>query len=136
MGMNFVCGCPKGYEPEAGAVSKAREAAKKTGVAIEVVHDPYEAVKNADVLYTDVWASMGQEKEREERKVAFKGFTIDMQLLNAANPDALVLHCLPAHYDEEITKDVVDDPRSAVFQEAENRLHAQKGLMALVMGVA
>jgi len=93
-----------------------------------------EAAQGADVLYTDVWASMGQEAESEDRKVSFKGYTIDREVLDQAQDDAIVLHCLPAHYGEEITREVVDSPNSRVFEQAENRLHAQKGLITLLAG--
>ena len=98
-----------------------------------MTHDPREAAAGADVLYTDVWTSMGQEEERAHRLEAFRGFTIDSELVALAGDDAIVLHCLPAHYDEEITEEVLYGPRSAAWDEAENRLHAQKALMALVI---
>ncbi len=133
MGMHFTCACPEGYDPKPEAMDMAREVGRKTGSRIEVSHDVMKAAEGADVLYTDVWASMGQEKEKEERKSVFKGYQINMDVLNRTAPDSMVLHCLPAHYNEEITKDVVDDPRSYVFKQAENRLHAQKALMLATM---
>jgi ornithine carbamoyltransferase len=101
---------------------------------LEVVEEPAEAVKDADAIYTDIWASMGQEKEQEKRADAFQFYQINEELLKRANPGAVVLHCLPAHRGEEITDEVIDGPQSVVFDEAENRLHAHKAIMALLMG--
>jgi ornithine carbamoyltransferase len=120
--------CPAGHEPN----SKVLEQARRLGT-VEIVHDPTIAVKEADVLYTDVWTSMGQEKEVQERRKRFKSFQINQELLKLAKPNAIVMHCLPAHYDEEITKEVAHGPQSAIFDEAENRLHAQKAVLALLM---
>jgi ornithine carbamoyltransferase len=133
LGLNFRAATPKGYEPSAEAIEIAREAATKTGATIELLADPREAAAGADVLYTDVWTSMGQEDERERRLRDLAGFGIDDELVALANEDAIVLHCLPAHYGEEITEDVLYGPQSAVWDQAENRLHAQKALMALVI---
>src|SRR6185436_5968388 len=133
LGLNFRAATPKGYEPSAEAIEIAREAATKTGATIELLADPREAAAGADVLYTDVWTSMGQEEERERRLRDLAGFGIDDELVALANEDAIVLHCLPAHYGEEITEDVLYGPQSAVWDQAENRLHAQKALLALVM---
>jgi ornithine carbamoyltransferase len=133
LGLNFRAATPKGYEPSAEAIEIAREAATKTGATIELLADPREAAAGADVLYTDVWTSMGQEEERERRLRDLAGFGIDDELVALANEDAIVLHCLPAHYGEEITEDVLYGPQSAVWDQAENRLHAQKALMALVI---
>jgi ornithine carbamoyltransferase len=124
-----VAATPEGYEPWEEAVEIAREA----GGEIELTHDPREAARGADVLYTDVWTSMGQDEERERRLRDLDGYGIDQELVALANDDAIVLHCLPAHYGEEITEDVLYGPQSAVWDEAENRLHAQKGLLALVI---
>jgi ornithine carbamoyltransferase len=132
-GMRFVAATPSGYEPDPRATDLAREVAKESGGSIEVVADAAAAVAGADVLYTDVWTSMGQEAENERRVRDLRGFGIDRETLRAAGGDAIVLHCLPAHYGEEITEDVVYGPASAVFEQAENRLHAQKALMALVI---
>ena len=132
-GMSFVAATPAGYEPDPEAVSTARQAAEEAGGTIELVHDPGEAAREAQVLYTDVWASMGQEGEREVRLRDLAGFGIDGDTVAVAAPGALVLHCLPAHYGEEITEDVLYGPQSAVWDQAENRLHAQKALMALVV---
>jgi len=133
LGLNFRAATPKGYEPSAEAIEIAREAATKTGATIELLADPREAAAGADVLYTDVWTSMGREEERERRLRELAGFGIDDELVALANEDAIVLHCLPAHYGEEITEDVLYGPQSAVWDQAENRLHAQKALMALVI---
>jgi ornithine carbamoyltransferase len=129
LGAEFVAATPPGYEPPDEAVRAARAA----GGTVELVHDPDVAVGGADVLYTDVWTSMGQEEERERRLRDLRGFGIDEGAVALAGPDAVVLHCLPAHYGEEITEDVLYGPQSAVWDQAENRLHAQKALMALVI---
>jgi ornithine carbamoyltransferase len=133
LGMHFRAATPTGYEPSPEAVETAREAAATSGATIELFGDPGEAAAGADVLYTDVWTSMGQEDERERRLRDLAGFGIDDELLRLADDDAIVLHCLPAHYGEEITEAVLYGPQSAVWDEAENRLHAQKALMALVI---
>jgi ornithine carbamoyltransferase len=133
LGMHFRAATPTGYEPSPEAVETAREAAATSGATIELFGDPREAAAGADVLYTDVWTSMGQEDERERRLRDLAGFGIDDELLRLADDDAIVLHCLPAHYGEEITEAVLYGPQSAVWDEAENRLHAQKALMALVI---
>jgi ornithine carbamoyltransferase len=129
LGMDFVAATPPGYRPEEEPVRIAREA----GGSVELVDDPRAAVEGADVLYTDVWTSMGQEEERERRLHDLAGYGIDAELVARAGDNAIVLHCLPAHYGEEITEDVLYGPQSAVWDEAENRLHAQKALMALVI---
>jgi ornithine carbamoyltransferase len=129
LGSSFVAATPAGYEPDERAVAVARS----SGGEVEVVHDPAEAVRGADVLYTDVWTSMGQEEERERRLRDLAGFGITQELLSQADNGAIVLHCLPAHYGEEITEEVLYGPQSAVWDQAENRLHAQKALMALVI---
>jgi ornithine carbamoyltransferase len=133
LGMNFRAATPKGYEPSAEVVEIAREAAAQTGATVDLLDDPREAAAGADVLYTDVWTSMGQEEERERRLADLAGFGIDDGLVRLAGSDAIVLHCLPAHYGEEITEDVLYGTQSAVWDQAENRLHAQKALMALVI---
>jgi ornithine carbamoyltransferase len=129
LGLEFVAATPEGYEPDPRVVEIAREA----GGSVELVRDPREAAEGADVLYTDVWTSMGQEEERERRLADLAGYGIDEGLLRLAGAGAIVLHCLPAHYGEEITEEVLYGPRSAVWDQAENRLHAQKALMALVI---
>jgi ornithine carbamoyltransferase len=129
LGADFLAATPEGYEPEQEAIEIAREA----GGSVELTHDPGEAARGADVLYTDVWTSMGQDEEREQRLRDLAGFGIDADLVRLAAEGAIVLHCLPAHYGEEITEDVLYGPRSAVWDQAENRLHAQKALLALVV---
>jgi ornithine carbamoyltransferase len=129
LGADFVAATPPGYEPDEEAVRIARE----TGGNVELTDDPQAAVEAADVLYTDVWTSMGQDDERERRLMDLAGYGIDGDLVARANENAIVLHCLPAHYNEEITEDVLYGPHSAVWDQAENRLHAQKALMALVI---
>jgi ornithine carbamoyltransferase len=128
LGSSFVAATPPGYEPDERAVATARASAE-----VEIVNDPEAAVRGADVLYTDVWTSMGQEDERERRLRDLAGFGITQELLAQAADGAIVLHCLPAHYGEEITEAVLYGPQSAVWDQAENRLHAQKALMALLM---
>jgi ornithine carbamoyltransferase len=130
LGMNLSIATPEGFEPKPEIVKYA----KAQGAKIELTDDPQEAVREADLLYTDVWASMGEETIAAQKKRAFQGFQINAKLLKLAKPDALVLHCLPAHYDEEITHEVAHGPQSAIFPEAENRLHAQKAILALLMG--
>jgi len=129
LGLRFRIACPEGFEPDEEITNAAREAGGK----IEILHDPRTAAVGADVLYTDVWVSMGQEAGADEKQNAFEGFTIDMDLLEAADPDAIVLHCLPAHYGEEIAYDASRSRGSAIFDQAENRMHAQKAVMALLM---
>jgi ornithine carbamoyltransferase len=129
LGMEFVAATPPGYLPDEEVVRIARDA----GGRVELSDDPRAAVEDADVLYTDVWTSMGQEAERERRLQDLAGFGIDADLVKRAGDSAIVLHCLPAHYGEEITEDVLYGPQSAVWDQAENRLHAQKALMALVI---
>jgi ornithine carbamoyltransferase len=134
LGMHMSAGVPKGYEPDAHLLSEARRIAAETGAHVEVVHDPFVAAKHADILYTDVWVSMGMEKEREEREKVFLPYQVNETLVNAAKPDASVMHCLPAHRGLEITDEVVDGPHSIVFDEAENRLHAQKAILVRLLG--
>jgi ornithine carbamoyltransferase len=129
LGLDFVAATPADYRPDEEAVRIAREA----DGSVELTDDPRAAVEGADVLYTDVWTSMGQDAEREQRLHDLTGYGIDAELLSRAGGGAVVLHCLPAHYGEEITEDVLYGPQSAVWDEAENRLHAQKALLALVM---
>lgn len=129
VGMNFRIACPKGYEPNEAVVRVAREA----GGSIEIMHDPKEAAAGADALYTDVWTSMGQETQAKQKKHAFSGFSIDEALLKVANNGALVMHCLPAHYGEEITYEASRSRGSVIFDQAENRMHAQKAVLALLM---
>ena len=124
-GMKMTVACPEGYEPESEIVDRA----KQIGGVISIIHDPATAAKQADVLYTDVWVSMGDEDEYDQRLHDFKPYQLNSRLLEQAKHDVMVLHCLPAHRGEEITADVVDGPNSAVFDQAENRLHVQKALL-------
>jgi ornithine carbamoyltransferase len=133
LGMDFVAATPEGYEPNDEVVGWARAAANVSGRSVELTHDPRVGAEGADVLYTDVWTSMGQDEERGRRLADLEGFGIDDALLQLGSERAIVLHCLPAHYGEEIAKEVLYGPRSAVWDQAENRLHAQKALMALVI---
>jgi ornithine carbamoyltransferase len=133
LGMDFVAATPGGYEPADYVVAWARAAAAESGGSVELVKDPHGAAEGADVLYTDVWTSMGQEEERERRLLDLAAYRIDEELVAVASERAIVLHCLPAHYGEEITEEVLYGPQSAVWDQAENRLHAQKALMALVI---
>ena len=131
-GLNVTIVTPVGFEPDAAVTSRAQELADGSGAVIAVAND-LAAAKGADVLYADVWASMGEEDIAVEKKQSFAGFTVDADMVAAAAPDAIILHCLPAHYGEEITEDVARGPQSAIWDEAENRLHAQKALLALVL---
>ena len=127
-GLDFIAATPPGYEPREAAV----EIARRDG-SVELTHDPRAAVDGADALYTDVWTSMGQDEERERRLRDLTGFGIDSEAVRLAAKDAIVLHCLPAHYGEEIEEEVAHGPRSAIWDQAENRLHAQKALLALIV---
>ncbi len=128
--LNFVLASPEGYHPNPQVVRRAKE----TGIStIDIVQDPAEAAEGADVLYTDVWTSMGQEQESEKRRKDFAGYQINSRLLKKAKQDCLVLHCLPAHRGEEITEEVLEGPQSVVFDEAENRLHVQKAILTALL---
>jgi ornithine carbamoyltransferase len=135
-GMTVRVAAPTGFEPIPQIVQRASEIAQETGGAIEVLPDPQSAVKGAHVVYTDVWASMGQEDESEERSLVFRAYQVNRALVESADPDAIVLHCLPAHRGLEITDEVIDGPRSAVWDQAENQLHTQKALLLLLFGIA
>lgn len=128
-GFELRLACPEGYEPDKRIFERARTAA-----TVMLTHDPREAVEGAEVINTDVWASMGQEAEAEERKRAFHGYHVDEELMGLASDDAIFLHCLPAHRGEEVADEVIEGPRSRVFDEAENRLHVQKALLIRLMG--
>lgn len=134
IGAHFVAASPIGYSLDNASVEQARELAKKTRGSIELTQDPVAAAKHADVLYTDVWASMGQEAEAAERAKIFPPFQINAELLAHAKKDAVVLHCLPAHRGMEITDEVIDGKHSVVFDQAENRMHAQKGILVELLG--
>lgn len=131
-GMDVTICCPPGYEPDIDVMVRAQKDAPETGARLEVVHD-ISAVAGADVIYTDVWTSMGQEDEQQTRLDKFKPYQVNSDMVRLAAPDVIVMHCLPAHRGEEITGDVIDGPHSVVFDEAENRLHVQKAIMALLM---
>ena len=132
-GMNFVAATPADYAPDEGVTQRAQEDAKATGASIALVTDPFAAAKDADILVTDTWASMGQEAEHEERKKIFAPYQINGDLLAVADKRAIVMHCLPAYRGEEITEDVLEKFSNVIFDEAENRLHTQKAIMALLM---
>ncbi|HCZ05541.1 MAG: ornithine carbamoyltransferase [Thermotogota bacterium] len=131
-GMFIHVATPNGYEPDEGVVRKAREFAKSTGAVVEITNDPQQAVKDADVVYTDVWASMGQEAEAEERKKVFQPYQVNIELFEKAKPTAVFMHCLPAHYEEEVTLEVGRHPRSVIFDQAENRMHSIKAILVHV----
>jgi ornithine carbamoyltransferase len=133
LGADVWVATPHGYEPKADAINWANQRCTKTGGTCTVTNDPVAAAMGADVIYTDVWASMGQEAEAAERRRIFMPFQVNMRLFKLAKPDAIFMHCLPAHRGDEVTDDVIDCSRSGVFQEAENRLHAQKAIMLEVM---
>jgi ornithine carbamoyltransferase len=129
LGFELRLACPEGYEPDHDVFERA-----KAATTVLLTEDPEEAVEGADVVNTDVWASMGQEAEAEQRRQAFKGYCVDDELMALAKPSAIVLHCLPAHRGEEITDEVIEGKHSRVFDEAENRLHVQRALLATLMG--
>jgi ornithine carbamoyltransferase len=133
VGMNMTIAVPRGYEPKEKIVKLAFEDGKNAGIEIDILNDPVVAVRDADVIYTDVWASMGQEKESKKRKKAFKKFQVNQELVKLAKKDAIIMHCLPAHRGDEITDEVLDGPNSVVFDQAENRLHVQKAILALLL---
>ena len=132
-GTHIAIGSPAGYQPKAEVAQWTREEGAKTGSTLLITADPAEAVAGADVIYTDTWASMGQEAEAHARKAVFRPFQVNAALVAHAKPDALFMHCLPAHRGEEVTDEVIDSPNSVVFDEAENRLHAQKAIMLEMM---
>src|SRR5581483_6603020 len=133
LGAHVWVATPPGYEPDASAIRWAQERGKQTGGSCAVTNDPVHAATNADVIYTDVWASMGQESEAQKRNGVFQPYQVNAGLFSCAKPDAIFMHCLPAHRGDEVTSDVIDSPASVVFQEAENRLHAQKAIMLELM---
>ncbi|MEI0567392.1 ornithine carbamoyltransferase [Brachyspira pulli] len=133
LGVNIKVGVPKGYEPDAKTIEVAKNIAKNTGCTVDIVNDVKEAVSGADVVYTDVWASMGQEKEKEERLNVFKGFTLTKELFDLANKGAIALHCLPAHKGEEISEEVFNMNSQYIYEEAENRMHAQMAIMSSIV---
>lgn len=133
-GMEVRLAHPPGYAPDDRLVTRARELATESGGRLTFGHDPREIVRGASVVYTDAWTSMGQEAETEERRDAFAGYQVDDVLLDIAGPDVVVMHCLPAHRGEEITSAVMDGPRSLIWEQSENRLHVQKGLLVELLG--
>jgi len=133
MGMQVRVGSPAGYQPRPDILAQAHALAARSGAEIRVVEDPVAAVRGADVIYTDTWASMGQEAEHDQRVRLFRPYQVDAALMAQAAPDALFMHCLPAHRGEEVTDQVMDGPHSVIFDQAENRLHAQKAILALIM---
>jgi ornithine carbamoyltransferase len=133
LGVDFWAATPSGYEPKKEIVQAASEDARTTGARLHLANDPQEAVRNADVVYTDVWASMGQEAEAAVRRKSFLPYQVNQELFSLAKPDALFLHCLPAHRGDEVTDDVLDSGNSVVFDEAENRLHVQKAILYKLM---
>jgi len=134
LGINLVVACPKGYEPKAEIVKMAFEDAKTSGAEIDILNDPVVAAKDADVIYTDVWASMGQEKQAQKRRKVFSKFQVNSKLFGLAKPDCIFMHCLPAHRGDEVTADIIDGTQSVVFDQAENRLHVQKAILTLLLG--
>lgn len=134
LGMQVVVATPEGYEPDEKVIKWAEKNANESGGSFELLHDPVKAVKDADVIYTDVWASMGQEAEAEMRRKIFKPFQVNPELVKHAKKDYIFMHCLPAHRGEEVVDEVIDSPNSVVWDQAENRLHAQKAALALIMG--
>jgi ornithine carbamoyltransferase len=134
VGMDISVACPAGYEPDPTIVSEAQLAAKEAGCSFTITADPIEAVKNADVIVTDVWTSMGMEEQTEERLRVLKPYQVNQELCQHAKEDFIFLHCLPVHRGEEVTAEIIDGPHSVVFDEAENRLHAQKAVLKSLMG--
>lgn len=133
MGMHVAVATPEGYEPDSAVVEQARIIAQESGSEVTVTYSAQEAAKDADIVYTDVWASMGFEEEQKIREQAFAAYQVDEELMKGAKPDYMFLHCLPAHRGEEVSAGVIDGPNSLIFDQAENRLHAQKALMAALM---
>ena len=133
LGLDLLLACPEGYDPDPAVMLEGAAMARESGAKIRITRDPREAARGRDVLSTDVWASMGKEDESERRRKAFAGYCLDSALLATASPEAIVLHCLPAHRGEEITHEVLEGPQSAVFRQAENRLHVQKAILELLI---
>jgi ornithine carbamoyltransferase len=134
VGMSFSMACPKGYEPKPNYINLAKSLAKQRQVKVSLLQDSFEAVRNADVVYTDVWVSMGEEKERERKLRDFKGYGVNEGIMQAAKPNALFMHCLPAHYGLEVTKAVAHGKKSVIFDQAENRLWAQMAILLYLFG--
>ncbi len=134
LGSKFRIATPAGYGPDSQILADARELAKQTGAKIEVMTDPHKAVRGADAVYTDAWTSMGHEHETEERNRIFPPYQVNDELMAGASPTGVFMHCLPAHRNEEVTDAVIDSPRSVVFEQAENRMHVQKAILAMLVG--
>ena len=134
-GMHVRACTPPGFEPIPQVVQRASDIALETGGSVTITHDPIEASRDADVLYTDVWASMGQEAEADERALVFPAYALDAEKVAVAKPDVTVMHCLPAHRGQEIADEVIDGPHSVVWDQAENRMHTQKALMLWLLGL-
>jgi ornithine carbamoyltransferase len=132
-GSKMSISTPSGFEPKPEILEQAQQDGEKTGFQVEYTSDPSEAVQEADAVYTDVWASMGQESEKEKRAQIFSSYQVNSELMSQAKRDALFMHCLPAHRGEEVTEEILDSPRSIVFDQAENRLHVQKAIMVLLL---
>ena len=132
LGIEVRIACPKGYEPKQSIINKALEIYKDKNL-LKIFHDPNIAADGANVLYTDVWASMGEETKKEEKDIAFKGFTLDKELVSKADKDAIILHCLPAYRSKEITDEIIDSHKSRIFEQAENRMHVQQALLSCVL---
>lgn len=135
LGVNMKVGAPKGYEPDKAVLAESKNIAEKNNATVELFNNAFDAVKEADVIYTDVWASMGQEEEAKARKEIFKDFQVNTNLVKLANKNTIVMHCLPAHRGEEITSDVLDSRNSVVFDQAENRMHVQKAVLIKLLKV-
>jgi ornithine carbamoyltransferase len=134
LGSSIRVAAPSGYEPEAQILSDAREIAAETGATIQLMTDPYEAVRDADAVYTDTWTSMGQEQERDQRAAVFAPYQVNEQLMAKAASHAVFMHCLPAYRGKEVAKEIIDSPRSVVFDQAENRMHVQKAILLMLLG--
>ena len=133
LGVEIRIACPKGYEPNSLVINKAKELYKNKNL-LSILHDPHKAVSGANVIYTDVWSSMGEENQKEKKDKDFNGFTVNCDLVDKANEEAIVLHCLPAYRSKEITDEIIEGKQSRIFEQAENRLHAQQALLASILG--
>ena len=134
LGVEIRIACPKGYEPNSLVIKKAKEIYKNKNL-LSILHDPHKAVSGANVIYTDVWSSMGEENQKEKKDKDFNGFTVNCDLVDKANEEAIVLHCLPAYRSKEITDEIIEGKQSRIFEQAENRLHAQQALLASILGL-
>ncbi len=136
LGWNFTIANPEGYDMPAGSIDQAKKVAEKSGSNLAFLRDPHKAVNKAQVIYTDTWTSMGQEEETAKREKVFPPYQVNVELVNEADKDVIVMHCLPAHRNQELTDEVADGPHSVIFPQAHNRLHAQKAILARLFGVA